>query len=124
MSEDYGKLFQELKNQNDHVEKGCVFDGSGKILFNEGDWDPAADIKNVLDVWTNHRPRIEIQGVGFSVLKSEPENLVAKNVTGKGSIVGSITKEHNYFIVKLPNLSTEQVGRDSIDVARCAAKMK
>jgi len=39
-------------------------------------------------------------------------------------VVGSITKGGNFFIAHLMPTSVEQAGKDYIDVARTAAKMK
>lgn len=124
MSERYADVFAELQAANGNVEKGCLLDPSGTILFTAGDWDASADAKQVLDAWLSHGPRLEIQGTGYSILRSEPEQLVSKNIAGKGSVVGSITKGGNYLIAHLGPCSTEQVGRDYLDVARAAAKMK
>ncbi len=98
MSEDYRRIFADLKAANQLVQKGCVLDASGNILFTEGEWDLSSNGKQVLDAWLKHGPRIEVQGLGFSVLRSEPEALVGKNIAGKGNVFGSITKGGNYFI--------------------------
>ena len=124
MSEQYASVFTELQNQNANIEKGCLLSPAGDVLFSAGDWDVSGDAKALLEAWLNHGPRLEVQGTGYSILRSEPEQLVSKNIAGKGSVVGSITKGGNYLIAHLGPCSTEQVGRDYLDVARAAAKMR
>ncbi len=123
MSEDYRRIFADLKAANQLVQKGCVLDASGNILFTEGEWDLSSNGKQVLDAWLKHGPRIEVQGLGFSVLRSEPEALVGKNIAGKGNVFGSITKGGNYFIAFVGPGESE-LGLNLVDVARAAGKMK
>ncbi|MHA1683411.1 MAG: hypothetical protein ACTSUE_20905 [Promethearchaeota archaeon] len=123
MSMNYEEVWVELKGTNDNVEECCVLDGGGNLLFTSGGWDLSADGGTVVKAWLNRGPRIEIQGIGFSVLRSEPEQFISKNVAGKGSVVGSITKTGNYLLVKLKPTTSERVGRDFFDVARAAAKV-
>jgi len=121
---DYGELFAALQKANPNVDMGCVLDPGGKVLFTAGGWDLTADAEKVLKTWKEHGPRLEIQGTGYSMLRSEPESLVSTNLAKKGSVVGSITKGGNFFIAHLLPTSVEQAGKDYIDVARTAAKMK
>ena len=123
MSEDYKGIFADLKASNQLVQKGCVLNASGTVLFTEGDWDLSSNGTQLLDTWLKHGPRIEIQGLGFSILRSEPEALVAKNVAGKGNVFGSITKGGNYFIAFVGPGESE-LGLNLVDVARAAGKMK
>lgn len=123
-SADYGEVFAALQKANADVDMGCVLAADGKVLFIAGAWDLTADAEKVLKTWKEHGPRIEIQGTGYSVLRSEPESLVSTNLSRKGSVVGSITKGGNFFIAHLVPVSVEQAGKDYIDVARAAAKMK
>ncbi len=120
----YGELFAALQKANANVDMGCVLAADGKILFIAGGWDVTADAAKLLQTWKEHGPRLEIQGIGYSVLRSEPESLVSTNLSRKGSVVGSITKGGNFFIAHLLPTSVEQAGKDYIDVARTAAKMK
>ncbi len=122
--ESYGELFAALKKANPNIDMGCVLAADGKVLFTAGSWDLTADATKVLKTWNEHGPRLEVQGIGYSMLRSEPESLVSTNLARKGSIVGSITKGGNYFIAHLMPTSVEQAGKDYIDVARTAAKMK
>jgi hypothetical protein len=124
MSEHYGEIYEALKKENADVDMGCVLAGDGKVLFTAGGWDVKAAAAKVLQTWKDHGPRIEIQGTGYSVLRSEPESLVSTNLAKKGSVVGSITKGKNFLIVHLVPVSVEKAGKDYIDVARAAAKMK
>jgi hypothetical protein len=124
MSENYGELFASLHKANANIDMGCVLTVDGKVLFTAGGWDVSADAVKVLKTWKEHGPRLEIQGTGYSMLRSEPESLVSTNLAKKGSVVGSITKGGNFFITHLLPTSVEQAGKDYIDVARTAAKMK
>jgi hypothetical protein len=124
MAENYAEILAELRKQNAHVDMGCVLSPDGKILFVAGGWDLAADGASVMKAWKEHGPRLVIQGIGYSVLRSEPESLVSTNVAKKGSVVGSVTKGGNFFIAHLVPTSIEAAGRDYLDVARSAAKMK
>jgi hypothetical protein len=124
MSENYGEIYETLKKENADVDMGCVLAAEGKVLFTAGTWDVSADAAKVLKVWKEHGPRIEIQGTGYSVLRSEPESLVSTNLAHKGSVVGSITKGKNFLIAHLVPVSVEKAGKDYMDVARAAAKMK
>jgi len=124
MSSNYGEVFAELQEQNPRVDKGCVLSPEGDVLFIEGDWDLTDDGKQLLQTWLEHGSRLEIQAMGYSILRSEPEQLVSSNVIKKESIVGSITRDANYFIAHLAAASSDQVGRDYLDVARAAAKMQ
>jgi hypothetical protein len=124
MSENYGEIYETLKKENADVDMGCVLTAEGKVLFTAGTWNVAADAAKALKTWKEHGPRIEIQGTGYSVLRSEPESLVSTNLARKGSVVGSITKGKNFFIVHLVPVSVEKAGKDYMDVARAAAKMK
>ena len=123
MSGNYQEIFDNLKVECENVIGGCTTDPDGNILFVAGEWDPQEDAKAILDTWLQHGPRISVQGTGFSVLRSEPEALVAKNVTGKGSVLGSITRGGNYFFAICKPTDAEQMGRDLFDVARAADKM-
>ncbi|MHA1369429.1 MAG: hypothetical protein ACTSWN_11530 [Promethearchaeota archaeon] len=123
MTVDYSKIFGELQKQNSYVKKGCVADRDGNIIFKTDNWDPSSDMKIVIDTWLSHGPRIEVEEIGYSVLRSEPEQLITTNVTKKGSIVGSITKSGDYFIAWL-SPDAGDVGMVFMDVARAAAKME
>jgi len=124
MSGNYAEIFAELQELNPRVDEGCVLNPEGEVLFTEGGWDLTDDGKQFLQTWLAHGPRLEIQGTGYSVLRSEPEQLVSSNVIKKESVVGSITRDANYFIAHLAAASSDQVGRDYLDVARAAAKMQ
>jgi hypothetical protein len=124
MSANYAEVFAELQGQNPRVDKGCVLNPDGEVLFIEGDWDLTNDGKQVLQTWLDHGQRLEIQDTGYSVLRSEPEQLVSSSVIKKVSVVGSITRDSNYFIAHLAAAGSDQVGRDYLDVARAAAKMQ
>ncbi|NMC05587.1 MAG: hypothetical protein GYA24_10255 [Candidatus Lokiarchaeota archaeon] len=124
MSENYAEIYETLKKENADVDMGCVLAADGKILFNSGAWDLTADAAKLLKTWKEHGPRIEVQGTGYSVLRSEPESLVSTNLARKGSVVGSVTKGGNFFVAHLVPVSVEQAGKDYMDVARAAAKMK
>ena len=124
MSGNYAEIFAELQSENPRVDEGCVLNPDGEVLFTDGGWDLTEDGKQVLQTWLEHGPRLEIQGMGFSVLRSEPEQLVSSNVIKKESVVGSITRDANYFIAHIAAASSDQVGRDYLDVARTAAKMQ
>lgn len=76
-----------------------------------------------METWLARGPRVEIQGTGFSVLRSEPEQFIAKNVAGKGNLAGSITKGGNYLVAFI-SPEALKVGEDYFDVARAAGKMK
>ncbi|MFX0099432.1 MAG: hypothetical protein ACFFCS_07605 [Candidatus Hodarchaeota archaeon] len=123
MSENYSSVYDDLKAENANVDQGCVLDPDGNVLFLGGDWDPSADAKELLDQWLNHGPRLTVQGTGYSILRSEPEQLISMNLAGKGFVVGSVTKAGNYLIAHLVPVSAEQAGRDFMDVARAAAKI-
>ncbi|MBD3188889.1 hypothetical protein GF325_18830 [Candidatus Bathyarchaeota archaeon] len=123
MSVDYESLYDELKKSNDNVEQCAVLEENGTLINSSSGWDLSEDGKQLIETWLAHGPRIVIQEIGFSVLRSEPEQFIARNVSGKGAIVGSITKSGNYLVVKLSPSSAERMGRDFIDVARYAAKM-
>lgn len=123
MSVDYASVYEELKAANANVEQGCVLDPDGNVLFIGGDWDPSADAKALLEQWLNHGPRLSVQGTGYSILRSEPEQLISMNIAGKGFVVGSVTKAGNYLVARLAPVSAEQAGRDFMDVARGAAKI-
>nr|MDO8114122.1 hypothetical protein [Candidatus Sigynarchaeota archaeon] len=98
MPENYADVFAGLLKQNPHVDKGVVLNPEGTVLFVVGNWDPSSDAKNLLKIWREHGPRLEIQGTGYSVLRSEPEQLVSTNLAKKGSVVGSITKSRNFLV--------------------------
>ena len=124
MSENYAEVFEELKQQNENVLEGCVMDEAGGIVFSSSEWIAAEEVVSVLDAWSNHGQRVEIAGMGFSILRSEPEALVSKNVASGNSILGSITKGKNYFIAQLGPMPSESIGRMLFDVARAADKME
>jgi hypothetical protein len=124
MSENYAGVFDELKQQNENVREGCVMDEYGGIVFSSSEWISAKEVAGVLDAWSNHGFRLEVAGMGFSILRSEPEALVSKNVASGSSILGSITKDKKYFIAQLGPMPAESIGRMLFDVARAADKME
>ncbi len=89
----------------------CIMNKEGGIVF-KSDNCPITEqeAKDAIDAWLNHKGRIEIAGIGYPILKSEPEQLAARNVAGKGALVGAITGEQYYAIAHLNPQCTTPLG--------------
>ncbi|MHA1734733.1 MAG: hypothetical protein ACTSU5_22580 [Promethearchaeota archaeon] len=102
----------------------AILDKDGKILF-KSDGCPLTEdeARAVMKAWMNHEGRVEIAGVGYPILKSEPEQLAARNVAGKGAIVGAITSSKDYAIAHLNPQCTTPLGGAAIQFGDLAWKV-
>jgi hypothetical protein len=92
-------LVEKLR-EYDGVEEVFLLDKEGEIIYKSHDFPLNSDeAKGILISWRNKEPALMYQGFRYAVLKNDEIQLAAKNIVGsKGNIVGSITKEGDYFL--------------------------
>lgn len=87
-------------NEYEGVEEIFLLNNNGEIIFKSGDFSlTEEEAKEILFAWKENQGAFMFQGCRFTILKSDDLQLAAKNVgSGKGNIVGSITKEGEYLL--------------------------
>ena len=92
-------LVDELR-EFEGVEEIFVLDSNGNILFKSEEFQLSnEEAKAILKAWKEKKSALLFQSYRFAILKNDEIQLAAKNIVGgKGNIVGSITKEGDYFI--------------------------
>ena len=92
-------LLEKLR-EFDGVEEVFLLNKEGALLYKSHDFSLTPDeAKGILSAWKNKEPALMYQGFRFAILKNDEIQLAAKNIVGgKGNIVGSITKEGDYFL--------------------------
>ncbi|GAB4310383.1 MAG: hypothetical protein Kow0069_10510 [Promethearchaeota archaeon] len=78
----------------------AVLAADGEIKYKTDDLPlTPEEAKGLVDIWLNSQGgRVVVGGIGYSVLKSEPEQLAARNVGGKGGLVGAVTCSGQYAV--------------------------
>jgi len=92
-------LVEELK-EFEGVEEAFLLSREGKILYKSHDFSLSPDeAKAILTAWKSNEPALMYKGLRFAILKNDEIQLAAKNIVGgEGNIIGSITKEGDYFL--------------------------
>jgi hypothetical protein len=114
--------FQSLQNENPgSFELLVVISKAGEVLYSSQEGAVTPDqAKHILDVWSNNKAAVELGEIRYPVLKWDPLQFAAKNVGGKGSLVGSKTKAENYAVAKVSPGSPLSVIQASIVLNRWA----
>ncbi len=100
------KKFSRIVNDLKHyegVKEVYLLNDEGEILFHEGivGFLPE-EASNLLLDWKNKNNPLFYQGFRFAIIKNDPLQLAAKNISnGMGSIAGSITNEGDFLIVHI-----------------------
>lgn len=92
-------LVEQLK-EFEGVEEVFLLNKEGALIYKSYDFplDPD-EAKAMLIAWKEKQTALMYKGFRFAILKNDEIQLAAKNIVGgKGNIVGSITKEGDYFI--------------------------
>ncbi|MHA1734508.1 MAG: hypothetical protein ACTSU5_21430 [Promethearchaeota archaeon] len=95
-----------------------VFDGyalltpDGEVLAEKGSYSPTPrEARELVETWlTTRGGGFVLRGVRYAVLKSEPEQLAARNVGGGGAIVGGPTRDGYYGIAHVRVDAPAQLG--------------
>jgi hypothetical protein len=93
------RLVDQLK-EFEGVEEVFLLNKEGTLIYKSYDFplDPD-EAKAMLIAWKEKQSALMYKGFRFAILKNDEIQLAAKNIVGgKGNIVGSITKEGDYFI--------------------------
>ncbi len=92
-------LLEKLR-EFDGVEEAFLLNKDGAVIYKSHDFSlPPDEAIGILSAWKNKEPALMYQGFRFAILKNDEIQLAAKNIVGgKGNIVGSITKEGDYFL--------------------------
>lgn len=90
----------------------AILNEHGRILHKSEKCElTAEDGENLMQVWLkSHGGRVEVNDIGYSVLRSEPEQLAARNVKGHGGLVGAITGEKKYAVAHIVPQCTTPLG--------------
>ncbi|TFF68990.1 MAG: hypothetical protein EU516_01855 [Promethearchaeota archaeon] len=90
----------EKLNEFEGVEEAFLLDKDGAIIYKSHDFNLSNDeARSILTAWKEKEPALMYQGFRFAILKNDEIQLAAKNIVGgKGNIVGSITKEGDFFL--------------------------
>jgi len=95
----FNHLVEKL-NEFEGVEEAFLLDKDGAIIYKSHDFNLSNDeARSILTTWKEKEPALMYQGFRFAILKNDEIQLAAKNIVGgKGNIVGSITKEGDFFL--------------------------
>jgi len=95
----FNHLVEKL-NEFEGVEEAYLLDKDGAIIYKSHDFNLSNDeARSILTTWKEKEPALMYQGFRFAILKNDEIQLAAKNIVGgKGNIVGSITKEGDFFL--------------------------
>jgi len=100
MKEQRFRHLVELLNEFEGVEEVFLLAKDGGIIYKSHDFSLNQDeARALLTAWKDKEPALMYQGFRYAILKNDEIQLAAKNIVGgKGNLVGSITKEGDYFL--------------------------
>ena len=94
--------FQELHPS--YSEIIIISPNGGLEYCSHKDFCSEEDVKALFDAWMNHGPAAVLSGDRYPILSWEELQFAARNVRGKGALVGCKTKTHRYVLIHLnPN---------------------
>ncbi|TFF86274.1 MAG: hypothetical protein EU517_00640 [Promethearchaeota archaeon] len=93
------RLVEKMK-EFEGVEEIFLLDENGAIRYKSHDFSlNPEETKTIMTAWKEKQPALTYQGYRFAILKNDEIQLAAKNIVGgKGNLVGSVTKEGDYFL--------------------------
>lgn len=95
-------IFREFQTENPGYEILIVLSAEGILEFSsdEGFCTPE-EAKNLLKAWKEHESAVIIGEDRFPILSWEELQFAARNVRGKGVLVGAKTKTNRYVVIKI-----------------------
>ncbi len=94
--------YQEFQDANNGFAEVMILSKEGKILFSlEPNYITEDEAKNFMDAWLTKKSAVVIGENRFPILSHEEIQFAARNVKGKGALVGTKTKENHYIIAHL-----------------------
>jgi hypothetical protein len=101
-NEEIQAAYTEFQNEHVGFAELLVLNESGEQLFaSDTDFATAEESAQIMDVWLNNKPAVEIKEVRYPVLKWDPLQFAARNVNKLGAIIGCKTKLENYVVARL-----------------------
>lgn len=102
MEEQRFEYLVEQLNEFEGVKEAFVIDKDGVLKYKSHEFPLSPDeAKALLNAWKGKQPALMYQGNRFAILKNDEIQLAAKNIVGgKGNLVGSVTKEGDYFLAR------------------------
>jgi len=98
MPSDPASAINELMQNDPNIMAGAVLKGKD-IIYTTDNWDISGDVNTVVSSWIGQGARfIMVTGVKYSILRMEPELLVAFSYKGEGSIVAAKDDEHKLIV--------------------------
>ena len=98
LHEDYHQ-FQET---NEGFAEMMILTNEGTILFlTDSTFLSAEDARNVMDAWLNRKSAAVVGEDRYPILSWEAIQFAARNVNGKGALIGCLTKSGDYIVVHL-----------------------
>ena len=89
--------YQEFQDANNGFAEAMILSKEGKILFSlDPNYITEDEAKNFMDAWLTKKSAVIIGDNRFPILSHEEIQFAARNVKGKGALVGTKTKENHY----------------------------
>jgi len=103
MSEDPATAVYNLMQADPNIIAAAVIKGK-EIIYTTDNWNISGDVGRVVSSWIGQSARfIMVTGVKYSVLRMEPELLVAISLKGEGSICAAKDDEHKLICYLQPD---------------------
>ena len=97
------KFVHNLMKSDPHIIAAAVLRGK-EIIYTTDNWDISGDVNRIVSSWFGQSTRfIMVTGVKYSILRMEPELLVAMSYKGEGSIVAAKDDEHTLIVYLGPD---------------------
>jgi len=69
------------------VQAFGVINTDGSVVWQSNNWDLTSDAKSLISAVMNRSPSITQNQVKYSTMRTSPESLVAKNISGNGILI-------------------------------------
>ncbi len=94
--------YLEFQTENEGFGNLILLSKEGEIIFSlDPNFIGGTEAKELMDSWLNHKSAFVIGENRYPILSWEELQFAARNVKGKGAIIGTRTKSNEYTLVHL-----------------------
>jgi len=94
--------FADFRISQSDFDALAVLSPTGELLFqSEHDFIKPAEGIALVDAWKNHLSAVTLGEDRYPILSWEDYQFAARNVKGKGALVGSLDREKNFVVAHI-----------------------
>jgi hypothetical protein len=94
--------YRQFQQTNEGFAEMMVLTKEGTIMFlTDSTFISEEDARNLMDAWLTRKSAAVIGEDRYPILSWETIQFAARNVKGKGALIGCLTKSDNYIVVHL-----------------------